>query len=30
MDKTYPLSEVPDAMRYLHEGNPRGKIVITV
>jgi NADPH:quinone reductase-like Zn-dependent oxidoreductase len=30
MDKTYPLSDVPDAMRYLHEGNPRGKTVITV
>jgi NADPH:quinone reductase-like Zn-dependent oxidoreductase len=30
IDKTYPLSEVADALRYLHDGNPRGKIVITV
>jgi NADPH:quinone reductase-like Zn-dependent oxidoreductase len=30
IDKTYPLSEVPDAIRYLHDGNARGKIVITV
>jgi NADPH:quinone reductase-like Zn-dependent oxidoreductase len=30
IDKTYPLSEVPDAIRYLHEGNARGKVVITV
>jgi NADPH-dependent curcumin reductase CurA len=25
-----PLSEVPDAIRYLHEGNACGKVVITV
>jgi NADPH:quinone reductase-like Zn-dependent oxidoreductase len=30
IDKTYPLSKVPDAISYLHEGNPRGKIVISV
>ena len=30
IEKTYPLSEVPDAIRYLHEGNARGKVVITV
>jgi NADPH:quinone reductase-like Zn-dependent oxidoreductase len=30
VDRTYPLSEVPDAMRYLNEGHARGKIVITV
>ncbi|HEY6684758.1 MAG TPA: NAD(P)-dependent alcohol dehydrogenase [Propionibacteriaceae bacterium] len=30
IDKTLPLSEVPDAIRYLHEGNARGKVVITV
>ena len=30
IDKTFPLSEVPDAIRYLHEGKARGKIVITV
>src|SRR5215211_9030139 len=30
IDNTYPLSDVPDAMRYLHEGNARGKVVIAV
>jgi NADPH:quinone reductase-like Zn-dependent oxidoreductase len=30
IDKTYPLSEVPEAIRYLHEGQARGKIVIAV
>jgi len=30
IDRTYPLREVPEAMRYLQEGRPRGKIVITV
>ncbi len=30
IDRTYPLSEVPDAMRYLEEGHARGKVVITV
>jgi NADPH:quinone reductase-like Zn-dependent oxidoreductase len=30
IDKTYPLSEVPDAIRYLTAGQARGKIVITV
>jgi NADPH:quinone reductase-like Zn-dependent oxidoreductase len=30
IDKTYPLSEVPDAIRYLTAGQSRGKIVITV
>jgi NADPH:quinone reductase-like Zn-dependent oxidoreductase len=28
--KTYPLSEVPEAIRYLEEGHARGKVVITV
>jgi NADPH:quinone reductase-like Zn-dependent oxidoreductase len=28
--RTYPLSEVPQAMRALEAGNTRGKIVITV
>lgn len=27
---SYPLNEVPEAMRQLTEGHPRGKIVITV
>jgi len=30
IDRTYPLAEVPDAIRYLHEGHARGKVVITV
>src|SRR5215203_727341 len=30
IDKTYPLSEVPEALRYLGEGRVRGKVVITV
>lgn len=30
IDRTYPLSEVPDALRYLESGDARGKIVITV
>ncbi len=30
IDRCYPLSEVPEAIRYLEEGHARGKIVITV
>jgi NADPH:quinone reductase-like Zn-dependent oxidoreductase len=30
IDKTFRLSEVPEAIRYLTAGHPRGKIVITV
>lgn len=30
IDRTYSLSEVPNALRYLEEGHARGKIVITV
>jgi NADPH:quinone reductase-like Zn-dependent oxidoreductase len=30
IDRTYPLMEAPDAIRYLEEGHARGKIVITV
>ncbi len=30
IDRRYPLSEVPEAIRYLGEGHARGKIVITV
>jgi NADPH:quinone reductase-like Zn-dependent oxidoreductase len=29
IDRTYPLSEVPEALRYLGEGRVKGKIVIT-
>jgi NADPH:quinone reductase-like Zn-dependent oxidoreductase len=30
IDKTYPLSETPEAFRYLVEEHARGKVVITV
>jgi len=30
IDRRYPLSEVPDALRYLGEGHARGKVVITL
>ena len=30
IDRTFPLSEVHEAVRYLREGRPRGKVVITV
>jgi len=30
IDRTYPLSEVPEAIRHLEEGHAQGKIVITV
>ncbi len=30
IDTTYPLSEVPEAIRHLEEGHARGKVVITV
>lgn len=30
IDRTYPLSEVPAAIRYLEQGHARGKVIITV
>ena len=30
IDKTYELSQVDDALRYLGEGHARGKVVITM
>src|SRR5256885_3478876 len=30
IDRTYKLSEVPQAIRYLEQGHARGKVVITV
>jgi NADPH:quinone reductase-like Zn-dependent oxidoreductase len=30
VDKTFPLSEVPAAIRYLESGQARGKLVVTV
>ena len=28
IDRTYPLAEIPEAIRYLEEGHARGKVVI--
>ena len=30
IDRTYPLSDVPKAIRYVEQGHARGKVVITV
>jgi NADPH:quinone reductase-like Zn-dependent oxidoreductase len=30
IDRTYPLADAPDAIRYLSEGHATGKVVITV
>ena len=30
IDRCYPLDEIDDAFRYFEEGNPRGKVVITM
>src|SRR5213594_1531821 len=30
IDRTYKLSETPDALRYLEQGHARGKVVITL
>lgn len=30
IDRSYPLHEVPEALRYVSEGHARGKVVITV
>ncbi len=30
IDSRYPLSEVPEALRYLGEVHARGKVVITM
>jgi NADPH:quinone reductase-like Zn-dependent oxidoreductase len=30
VDRTFPLSEVPEAMRYLESGQATGKVIITV
>jgi NADPH:quinone reductase-like Zn-dependent oxidoreductase len=30
IDRTYPLSGVPEAIRYLEEGHAKGKVVISV
>jgi NADPH:quinone reductase-like Zn-dependent oxidoreductase len=30
IDRTYPLSQVPEAIRYLERRHARGKVVITM
>jgi len=30
IDRTFPLSEAPEAIRYLSEGHPGGKVVVTI
>jgi NADPH:quinone reductase-like Zn-dependent oxidoreductase len=30
VDRTYPLSGVADAIRYMQAGQARGKVVITI
>jgi NADPH:quinone reductase-like Zn-dependent oxidoreductase len=30
IDRTYPFSQIADAIRYLEEGHARGKVVVTV
>ncbi|TMK98733.1 MAG: zinc-binding dehydrogenase, partial [Actinobacteria bacterium] len=30
IDRTFPLIDAPEAMRYLERGHPGGKVVITV
>ncbi len=30
VDRTYPLHELPEAIRYLQAGRARGKVVISV
>jgi NADPH:quinone reductase-like Zn-dependent oxidoreductase len=30
IDRTYPLADVPEAIRYLEQGHARGKVVITL
>jgi NADPH:quinone reductase-like Zn-dependent oxidoreductase len=30
IDRTYDLSEAPEAIRYVEEGHTQGKVIITV
>ena len=30
IDRTYPLEQVPEAMRHLEAGQVRGKVAITI
>lgn len=30
IDRTYPLDQAPEAIRYLEEGHARGKVVVAI
>jgi NADPH:quinone reductase-like Zn-dependent oxidoreductase len=30
IDRTYPLREVPEAIRYLEKGHAQGKVIVTM
>jgi NADPH:quinone reductase-like Zn-dependent oxidoreductase len=30
IERSYPLAEVPDAIRHVEQGRARGKVVITI
>jgi NADPH:quinone reductase-like Zn-dependent oxidoreductase len=30
VDRTYPLAQAPDAIRYLHGRHAKGKVVVTI
>ena len=30
IDRTFPLSEVPEAIRYLESGQARGELVVSI
>jgi NADPH:quinone reductase-like Zn-dependent oxidoreductase len=30
VDRTYPLADVAEAIRYLEAGHARGKVIVTV
>jgi NADPH:quinone reductase-like Zn-dependent oxidoreductase len=30
IDRTFPLAEAPEAIRYLAQGHPAGKVIVTV
>jgi NADPH:quinone reductase-like Zn-dependent oxidoreductase len=30
IDRTYPFTEIPEALRYIERGHARGKVAITL